>query len=169
MLACLCTCLCTHICVHCVPLCLCTFLDWVGNSADLTWALSHIWFSCFRVTSAGLQLAGSPTFQQACLMSSHGNSRIPRKRAEAGTASWGLEPALCHFCCVLLMKASHKPRPDSMAGELHSIFKNWSTTPGNQIIKFLSLSPKARAKSLSWCVLFQIIGNEPWGAEFIAL
>ena len=70
-----CQSMCSRVCVHMSmsagpPSCLCTSVDSVGCSTDLAWDLSRVWFSWFRMTSAGTigqSFAWSPILQQAGL------------------------------------------------------------------------------------------------------
>lgn len=80
-----------------------------GGWLALCWMMEGDWGTCL-----------SSFIRQvwACLC----GGRILREVVETCRVSWGLhlELAQCHFCHVLLAKASHKARPDSRCGKMNS-------------------------------------------------
>lgn len=80
------------------------------------------------MTSAGLAelcLTWLPYSSRLTQAASHGClGRVPKGKANAGKASWGLgsELAHCPFCCILSAKESNKAFPDARGGGIRLRF-----------------------------------------------
>lgn len=111
-------------------------VDQVGGSISLDWihscrhVLGHLegelWISSAKLSHAlgfGLSLSDmispSSRLTHAC---SHGvlAGFQERKTSVQGLLATGSEQALCHFCHILLARASHKADPEIKGGDINS-------------------------------------------------